>query len=374
MQDLLNIEDARSLNLCVMNIKPSKLLRSELANMQAYHVPDTSGMLKLDAMENPFAFPSSLKDAWLNVLKNVELNRYPNPQASELKKSFQNVFSLSQNLELIFGNGSDELIQLLIMAIAKPGANVLTVTPSFSMYKLIANYVGVNVVEVQLQENSFALQMDLMLDNIRSHQPAIIFLACPNNPTGTLWPANQIEHIVKESTGLVVIDEAYSPFASYSMMSLVEQYPHAIMMRTVSKMGLAGLRLGWMLGHPQWINEFNKMRLPYNINALTQASANFAMQNIAAFDEQAKQICMQREILAKNLQAIDNIQVFPSDANFILFKILEGSANTVYQSLLKNKILIKNVSNDGLLENCLRVTIGTEQENQLFMQALVASL
>ncbi len=357
-----------------MNINPADLLRAELVNMQAYHVPDTSGLIKLDAMENPFAFPASLRDAWLNELKNVELNRYPNPQASELKKSFQSVFPLAQKLELIFGNGSDELIQLLIMAIAKPGAKVMTVTPSFSMYKIIANYIGVDVIEVPLRENSFALQMELLLENISTHKPAIIFLACPNNPTGTLWPANEIEEIIQQSTGLVVIDEAYSPFASYSMMSLVEQYPHAIMMRTVSKMGLAGLRLGWMLGDPQWINEFNKMRLPYNINSLTQASANFAMHNIEVFNEQAKQICLQRETLSKALQAIDKLRVFPSEANFILFKILEGSANDVYQSLLKNRIIIKNVSNDGLLKNCLRVTVGAEQENQAFLKALVASL
>ncbi len=357
-----------------MKIETTKLLRAELANMQAYHVPDTSGLIKLDAMENPFAFPASLRDAWLKELKKVELNRYPNPQALELKKTFQRVFSLSPKLELMFGNGSDELIQLLIMAIAKPSATVLTVTPSFSMYKLIAEYVGVNVVEVPLQANSFALDMETLIEKINAHQPAIIFLACPNNPTGTLWPQNEVEEIIKQSTGLVVIDEAYSPFASYSMMSLVEQYPHAIMMRTVSKMGLAGLRLGWMLGDPQWMNELNKMRLPYNINALTQASANFALQNINVFNEQAKQICQQREVLAKALQSIDKLHVFVSEANFILFKVLKGSANEIYQSLLNNKIIIKNVSNQDLLENCLRVTVGTEQENQAFIKALTASL
>ncbi|MEM7400761.1 MAG: histidinol-phosphate transaminase [Pseudomonadota bacterium] len=357
-----------------MKIDTTKLLRAELANMQAYHVPDTSGLIKLDAMENPFAFPASLRDAWLNELEKVELNRYPNPQAFELKKTFQRIFSLSPKLELMFGNGSDELIQLLVMAIAKPNATVLTVTPSFSMYKLIAEYVGVNVVEVPLQANSFALDMGALIEKISAHDPAIIFLACPNNPTGTLWPQNEVEEIIKQSAGLVVVDEAYSPFASYSMMSLVEQYPHAIMMRTVSKMGLAGLRLGWMLGDPQWMSELNKMRLPYNINALTQASANFALQNINAFDEQAKQICQQREVLAKALQSIDKLQVFASEANFILFKVLKGSANDVFQSLLNNKIIIKNVSNQDLLENCLRVTVGTEQENQAFIKVLTASL
>ncbi len=342
--------------------------------MQAYHVPDTAGLIKLDAMENPYVFPQVLQDAWLSELKQVELNRYPNPQASELKKTFQKAFSLSPKLELMFGNGSDELIQLLIMAIAKPGATVLTVTPSFSMYKLISEYVGVNVVEVPLQQDDYSLQMDLLLNEIQTHKPAVIFLACPNNPTGTHWPQDQIEEIIKQSTGLVVVDEAYSPFASYSMMSLVERYPHAIMMRTVSKMGLAGLRLGWMLGAPEWMNELNKMRLPYNINALTQATANFALKNIDVFDAQAKQICQQRAVLTKALQSIEQVQVFPSEANFILFKVLQGSANDVHQGLLKNKIIIKNVSGADLLENCLRVTVGTEQENQAFIKALTACL
>ena len=357
-----------------MSTSPEKLLRPELAAMQAYHVADSTGLIKLDAMENPYTFPASLQDQWLAEIKQVKLNRYPDPLASELKKTFQKAFSLSSKLELMFGNGSDELIQLLVMAIAKPNASILTVIPSFSMYKLIADYVGVKVIEVPLQQGNFALQMDLLKEEIVKHEPSIIFLACPNNPTGTLWPQDQIEEIIRQATGLVVIDEAYSPFAAYSMMPLVERYPHALMMRTVSKMGLAGLRLGWMLGDAQWMNELNKMRLPYNINALTQASANFALENIAVFNQQAKQICKQREMLSSAMQVMEKIQVFASEANFILFKVLSGTANDVYQKLLGNKIIIKNVSNDDLLENCLRVTVGAEEENQAFLKALESSL
>ena len=242
------------------------------------------------------------------------------------------------------------------------------------MYKLIAEYIGVNVVEVPLQQDTFALQLDLLAAEVQKYQPSLIFLACPNNPTGTLWPKNEIENVLKMATGLVVIDEAYSPFAAYSMQSLVEQYSNALLMRTISKMGLAGLRLGWLYGSAQWLNELNKMRLPYNINALTQASTNFALQNIALFDEQAKQICQQREILFSTLEVMEDVQPFPSQANFILFKVLSGSANDVYEKLLDHKIIIKNVSNNNLLENCLRVTIGTQDENQAFVDALTKSL
>jgi histidinol-phosphate aminotransferase len=361
-----------------MSVTPNNLLRAEFADMQAYHVPDTTGLIKLDAMENPYAFPGALPEGlqqqWLETLKHVELNRYPSPQATELKKTFQQAFSLSPKLELMFGNGSDELIQLLIMAVAKPNASILTVTPSFSMYKLIAEYVGVRVVEVPLQQDSFALQMDLLIEQVAKHNPAVIFLACPNNPTGTLWPKEQVEEIIKQSTGLVVIDEAYSPFAAYSLMPLVEQYPHALMMRTLSKMGLAGLRLGWMLGDGQWMNELNKMRLPYNINALTQASASFALQNIDVFNQQAGKICQQREVLMDALQKIKGVEAFSSEANFILFRVLGKTADIVHQRLLEQKIIIKNVSSNTLLENCLRVTVGSEKENQAFIKALGISL
>ncbi len=353
-----------------MTVTPYNLLRAEFANMQAYLVPDATGLIKLDAMENPYAFPEMLLDQWLAELKRVELNRYPDPHATELKKTFQQAFSLSPKLELMLGNGSDELIQLLIMAVAKPNASILTVTPSFSMYKLIAEYVGVKVIEVSLQQDSFALQMDLLSKEIAKHKPAVIFLACPNNPTGTLWPQDQVEEIIKQSTGLVVIDEAYSPFAAYSLMPLVERYSHALMMRTVSKMGLAGLRLGWMLGHGQWMHELNKMRLPYNINVLTQSSANFALKNIQIFNQQAERICQQREWLMRELEALQGVKVFPSEANFILFKVLSKTADNVHQGLLDNKIIIKNVSSNNLLENCLRVTVGCEQENQAFIKAL----
>ncbi|MFK7815537.1 MAG: histidinol-phosphate transaminase [Gammaproteobacteria bacterium] len=357
-----------------MSVSPHNLLRAELANMQAYEVPDSTGLIKLDAMENPYAFPEALQDEWLAALKQVELNRYPSPQATALKKTFQQVFSLAPNLELMFGNGSDELIQLLIMAVAKPDASILTVTPTFSMYKLIAEYVGVKVVEVPLQQDSFALQMELLIKEVATHKPAVIFLACPNNPTGTLWPQDQVEEVIKHSTGLVVIDEAYSPFAAYSLMPLVERYPHALMMRTVSKMGLAGLRLGWMLGHEQWMKELNKMRLPYNINGLTQASANFALQNIEVFNQQAEKICQQRGVLMEALQAMEDIEVFPSEANFILFRVLNKTADSVHQDLLDNKIIIKNVSSNNLLENCLRVTVGSEKENQVFIEKLKSVL
>ena len=356
-----------------MTITPQILLRAELANMHAYQIPDSEGFVKLDAMENPYSLPIELREKWLSVLNDVVLNRYPDPQASKLKQSVRKVFSVSSDHEIMFGNGSDELIQLIVMAIAKPGACVLTVTPSFSMYKLISEFVGVRIIEVPLTK-FYALQVDHISESINENNPSLIFLSCPNNPTGTLWPIDEVEKIVQQAGGLVIIDEAYSPFASYSMMSLVDKYSNVLMLRTVSKLGLAGLRLGWLAGGSQWINELNKLRLPYNINVLTQASAFFALENFSIFKEQAKQICKQRANLISIMQSIQDIQVFPSEANFILFKILESTAEKVFAHLLDQKVMIKNVANNDLLKNCLRVTVGTEKENYIFLDALKKSL
>lgn len=355
-------------------VTPRQLLRTELASMRAYRVADAKGFIKLDAMENPYAWPMELQEQWLGVLEKAVLNRYPDSLATQLRQNFSKTFSIPSSIELMFGNGSDELIQLMILAIARPDACILTVTPSFSMYKLIAEFIGVRVITVPLSARSFSLQVDQVCKAIQENDPALIFLACPNNPTGTLWPQQQVEQIVQQSRGLVVIDEAYAPFSSHTMMSLVERYPHALMLRTLSKMGLAGLRLGCLLGAEHWLREFNKLRLPYNINVLTQMSAGFALENIAVFNEQARLICEQREWLTTAMRNINGIQVFPSEANFILFRTLKVPADTVFNRLMERKIVIKNVADSHLLENCLRVTVGTEKENRTFLDALENSL
>ena len=357
-----------------MAVKPQQLLRTEIANMRGYHVADAGGCVKLDAMENPYGWPEALQKQWLGVLEKAALNRYPDSQAEQLRQNFSKTFSVPAGMHLIFGNGSDELIQLLILSIAKPDACILTVTPSFSMYRIIAEFVGVRVIEVPLSANSFDLQVDQVCAAVQENDPAVVFLDCPNNPTGMLWPQQQIEQIVQHSSGLVVIDEAYTPFASHTMMPLVEKYSHVLMLRTLSKMGLAGLRLGCLLGARQWLEEFDKLRLPYNVNVLTQLSAGFALDNISVLEEQTRLICEQRELLFKAMRAIKSIQVFPSEANFILFRTLDKSADAVFSQLLEHGVLIKNVADGLLLENCLRVTVGTEKENRTFLDALHSAL
>lgn len=353
--------------MTMKNVLPR--LRAELGKLQAYAVPDASGYVKLDAMENPFSLPVELRSLWLEKLSQCDINRYPEPNPAELKQKLKQRFGPVGNVDMLLGNGSDELIQLLTLAIAKPNACMVTVSPSFSMYVMIANTVGVKCHVVPLLDD-FKLDVKAMLAKVEQTDPALIFIAFPNNPTGNLWDKESIRSIVRASNGLVVIDEAYGPFADDTFSNELEQYPNMLLLRTASKLGLAGIRFGWMTGDAGLIAELNKLRLPYNINQLTQLSMNFALDNYAVFAQQAKQICSLREKLYQHLKRVEGLQVFPSSANFILFKIITRDANEIYNRLLEQKILIKDLSSQVGLDQCLRVTVGTEEENKTFITAL----
>ncbi len=354
---------------------PAELIRPEIRALSAYHVPDAQGLIKLDAMENPYGWPAELIDAWLARLRNVPLNRYPDPGAAQLKARLRATMTIPDGAGLILGNGSDELIQLLILALAGPGRTVLAPSPSFVMYRLIAAFVGLRYVAVPLREHDFGLDMDLMLEAIERERPALIFLAYPNNPTGNRFPAADIRRVLQAAPGLVVVDEAYFPFADHSFLPELLQYDHLLLLRTLSKLGLAGLRLGLLTGALCWLDEFEKLRLPYNINVLTQVSAEFALAHQTVLDEQAGRIRADREWLLATLRALPGITAFPSEANFILFRTPAGQADRLFESLRDRRILVKNLHPaGGLLCDCLRVTVGTAVENQAFIAALAAGL
>jgi histidinol-phosphate aminotransferase len=359
-----------------INKKFSRWIRPEIRALSAYHVPDASGFIKLDAMENPYTWPQAMVDEWLVCLRDVSLNRYPAPSPARLKASLAEAMGVplgkGGGMEVMLGNGSDELIQIIAMALAKPGRVILAPEPSFVMYKMIATFTGMDYVGVPLvskEAEDFSLDLDAMLAAIEQHQPAVVFLAYPNNPTGNLFDANAVEQVIKASPGLVVVDEAYHAFAGDSFMGELGRYDNLVVMRTVSKMGLAGLRLGLLAGPSEWLAEFDKVRLPYNINALTQASAEFAMSHRSVLDEQTRQICADRERLMAKLSTMDGITPYPSRANFILFRV--ANADAVFIRLKEQAVLIKNLSGaGGLLGDCLRVTVGTAEENNAFLRAL----
>ncbi len=344
--------------------------RPELVALKAYQVPDSQGMVKLDAMENPYLWPEELSAEWSSALTTLPLNRYPDADSAELKETIRESMGIPDHLSLILGNGSDEIIQMLSLLLAKPGAKVLSPTPSFVMYGMSAMIAGMEFVGVPLYaKDDFALDLTQMLAAIELHQPALIYLSYPNNPTGNLFDKQAMIQIIEAAPGLVVVEEAYQPFAGDSFLPLVSAYENVLLMRTLSKLGLAGLRLGFAVAHRKWINALNNLRMPYNINTLTQYTANFALKNISVFDQQAKLIVAQREILTGALVS-RGLKVFPSAANFILVKVGAGQADAIYAGLKSRQVLIKNLHQaDSETEDCIRVSIGKASECSQFLIA-----
>ncbi|NOQ36698.1 MAG: histidinol-phosphate transaminase [Methylococcaceae bacterium] len=353
----------------MQNSVTSRLFRPQILEMSAYKVADAKGFIKLDAMENPYNLPDEVAEQWLKTLKDCELNRYPDPAASELNEIIKQVNGIPDEFDVLLGNGSDEIIQLLLMALPSD-ASVLAPEPAFVMYKQISLSLGLNYHSVPLNAD-FSLNLESMLAAIEKHQPSVIFLAYPNNPTSNLFNSDDIKKIIETAEGLVIIDEAYAPFAEATFIDQLGLYENILVMRTLSKLGLAGLRLGFIAGEPSIIAELDKIRLPYNINVLTQATAHFALSHYAVFEQQTQEICQQRSLVLAALTKIDGLKVYESAANFILIKTRANQADKIFQGLKEQGILIKNLSpQGGLLADCLRVTIGTPEENQAFLEAM----
>lgn len=350
------------------------LFRPEVLSMSAYHVADASNFIKLDAMENPYEWPADFQQAWLERLKSCPLNRYPDPEAKQLAAALRASNAIPDSAGLLLGNGSDEIIQILMMALP-PTASVLAPEPGFVMYRQIARSLGLHYHGIPLLADSFELDLPAMLATITAEQPALIFLAYPNNPTGNLFDAEAVKAIITASQGLVVVDEAYAPFTDASFVEQLPHYDNLLVMRTLSKLGLAGLRLGFLAGAPELIEQLNKIRLPYNINCLTQITAHFALEHPQFLLDQTQAIRQQRGEVLKSLQAIQTIKTYPSDANFILMRTLDRSSEQVFSALKQQGVLIKHLSpQGGVLDNCLRVTIGKPEENQAFLDALRQAL
>ncbi len=345
-------------------------IREEVQAMSAYHIADASNLIKLDAMENPYNWPDEITAQWLETLRHCPINRYPDPVAKELCNRLRQVNSVPDQSALMLGNGSDELIQILLMALPS-NASILAPAPSFVMYRQIAQSLGLEYHSIPLQADSFSLDIESMLTHIRQHQPAIIFLAYPNNPTGNLFAEDEIKQILQLSEGLVIVDEAYAPFTNASFMPYLPDYPNLMVMRTLSKLGLAGLRLGFLCGDSSLIDHLDKIRLPYNINSLTQLTARFALDHIEFLNQQTNTIRQHRDAMFNRLNALNGIHALASEANFILLKCQQISATTVFNQLKCRDILIKNLSpQGGLLSDSLRVTVGTASENEAFLSAM----
>ncbi|MEO1766653.1 histidinol-phosphate transaminase [Thiobacter aerophilum] len=353
-------------------MNPDQLIRDEIRALTPYHVPEATGYVKLDAMENPYPLPEALRAEIAQLVAHTDINRYPDAEAVRLKARLRQTMGIGPEWDILLGNGSDELIQILAFAVARPGAIVLGLEPSFVMYRMIATFAGLRYVGVPLKPD-FRLDREATLAAIRTHQPALVFIAYPNNPTGNLFDEATLLEILAAAPGLVVVDEAYHVFARKSVLPRLADYPNLLVMRTLSKLGLAGLRLGFLVGARAWLAELGKLRLPYNVNALTQVVAERVLGAMAVLEEQAACIREARGELFRALKALPGVEPYPSDANFILFRVPD--AERTFEGLKRQGILIKNLNRaHPMLAGCLRVTVGTPEENGRFLHSLATCL
>lgn len=352
------------------NDKVRRWIRPEVLATTAYHVQDATGLIKLDAMENPYPWPEDIKQGWLKYLAGAEINRYPSPDAAGLKAKLRREFTIPDGIELLLGNGSDEIIQIIVQAVSAENTVFLAPEPGFSMYEVISESARARFKGVPLRQD-YSLDTEAMLQAIREYQPAVVFLAYPNNPTANLFAEQSIIEIIEQAPGLVVVDEAYHIFAEQTLLNRLVEFDNLLIMRTLSKLGLAGLRLGFLAGTVQWIREFDKLRLPYNINILTQMSTAYILDHTEVLYDQAAKIRHNRGMLYNELNSMPGIRVWPSSTNFLLFRTEHADSNRVFDNLREEGVLIKNLNNTHpLIRGCLRVTVGTESENLAFLSAL----
>jgi histidinol-phosphate aminotransferase len=355
------------------------LVRVEIAQMSAYHVPTLPGIeVKLDANESPYALPEKDQEALARALSRVPLNRYPDPQASALRSILASEYAVAED-SLLFGNGSDEIIQILLAALSKARAGhtrpgILYPGPTFSVFKLLADAHGVDAHCVPLDEN-FELDMPALRAGIREAEPNIVFFARPNNPTGTLWPASDVLALASEFPAtLFVSDEAYGEYATGSLVREGADHANLLIMKTLSKIGLAGVRVGFAIADPSLIHELNKARAPYNISALNQAAAVWTLTHCRQrLRDQCAEVVDQRRRLASALASESDLSVFESEANLLMFRVGqagEGKALPLWQKLCDAGVLIRKFGSEGPLADCLRVSIGTPEENTRFLSAL----
>jgi len=353
-----------------------RTIRQDVQSMHAYAIQDSTGLVKLDAMENPFTLPDALQRELGERLGRAAINRYPVGCTQQVVNALTAFAQVPSGCALMLGNGSDELISMLSMAVDVPGACVLAPLPGFVMYEMSAKLQGLPFVGVPLTTD-FELDEAAMLDAIEQHRPAIVYLAYPNNPTANLWDDAVIDHIVdavgKQGRGFVVFDEAYQPFASRSWMQRMAQHEHVLVMRTLSKFGLAGVRLGYMVGPQALIHEIEKVRPPYNVSVLNAEATLFAIEHAEEFARQAQVLRTERERLQAALRNLPGARPFPSEANMILVRVPD--AKRAFDGMKQRGVLVKNVSAlHPLLANCLRLTVGTPEENTLMIDALKAAL
>lgn len=344
----------------------TRIVKGEVLGQEAYQIDERVCRIKLDANENPYSLTEDLSSRLFEYLRNFPLNRYPAPGSPELRLKFAEKFGIGEDM-IIVGNGSDELIQMLLTALP-PSGSVLIPSPTFAMYKISAINTGHGVIEIPLDEN-FDLRTEEILRALGEQSPPVVFLSYPNNPTGNCFDRERMEKIIGESDGIVVVDEAYFHFSGTTFLPFLKRFDNLVILRTLSKVGLAALRVGILVGHPSLVHELNKVRLPYNLNTLSQAATHFFIEHEDAFLAKIEKILEGRDRVFHELESMEGISPYPTDSNFILFRCLRDK-DGVYERLIEEDVLIKNFGSSGILKDCMRVTLGTDDENDQFLGAL----
>lgn len=345
----------------------AKLIKSEVLAQKAYSADITACRIKLDANESPYGLPEGLQESLFARMQGVALNRYPDAGAPALRSRYGLLCGVDEN-RVMTGNGSDELIQILCAAAARPGARVLIPTPTFVMYRLIGLNCGLGVTEMRL-DDAFDLDLPAMLETIAAESPSLIFLSYPNSPTGNCFSRDRIEAILQASAGVVVVDEAYCSFSGKTLLPLLQKHRNLVILRTLSKIGYAALRIGFLLGDPELLQELDKVRLPYNMNTLSQIAAGLYIDEQPVFSELIERIIEEREALHAALKGIKGIHPYPSAANFIFFSC-NLNVNHVYEQLVRQGILVKPFIFPWTRRQFIRVTVGRREENEAFIEEL----
>ena len=343
------------------------IFRKEVRTQQAYPIEDIACPVKLDANENPYLLPQTAKRRLWKRLREIPLNRYPEPGSPEVLQRFALHFGIDRDMIMV-GNGSDELIGILCTAVGGEGTPVMVPVPTFAMYRISAQNNGHKVLSIPLDE-TFDLDVARMLDAIEKESPSLIFISYPNNPTGNCFRRSHIEDIIRSSRGIVVVDEAYYPFSGKTFIEDMKKFDNLVILRTLSKVGLAAMRLGFLLGNPEVIHQLNKVRLPYNLNAVSQMAALFYLEEEKLFTRQVERINREKDHLFRGLRKIDGIVPYPSDANFVFFGCTNNS-NSVYTKLIKRGVVVKPFVPTGGVSGNFRVTVGTRDENGKFLEEL----
>jgi histidinol-phosphate aminotransferase len=349
------------------NIELVDLMNENIKSLKAYEVEDYDCKIKLHANENPFSLPDELAPAFQECFENLDVNRYPDPDCRILKQAITDITDIPQE-NLVIGNGSDELIQLILQIFCDRGDSFAFPDPTFGMYSIIGKGLGLTPHSFPLDEN-WDFDGDEFLNFLTEKKARVVFLSYPNNPTGNCYSATEIKKIIAGFQGIVVLDEAYFDFAQHSFCRDIKTNNNLVVLRSLSKIGLAALRVGYGMADPYIIEQINKVRLPYNSNSISQKFSALVLQNFSPIGKQIKLILKERDRLLSELSKFDFLTVFPSDSNFILFRVA-NDAEKLFQKLVENGILIRNLNAHPRLNNCLRVTVGTQKENDIFLAQL----